>query len=489
MPTTSIFASTRTSGRSISVPQRRAAELLELGRGARRRARRRPRRGARSRSARSLAVLLVEVETELAGRTVRHRSPASSSRAGGELFEALLADGRVDEVGHDRRCRASSPVQVDAARRAAPASAPSCGGRRSDRRPLRRARSRARRARSATAGSPTSAPGEVDESAPPSTAKRRAPRWRSARASGPGGLDRDRPARSTPRRRAGAHASTASVDDLDDGDRSRLERAPHRRCDTPPLEADRAPCSRRSHGVRISRNDEQLLERFAVETTKRQCVELVARSARRARSASSREIAAVPAASAAIKRLAQLRRHLLDIGEDGVDVAVARDELRRGLLADPGDAGEVVGGIAAKRREERVVDRAYAGALDDARLVVEDVVGDAAPVVEHLHVRVATELVCVAVAGDDDDVGSPAAHSRARACRARHRPRSSRRRSAGMPSASTNCRIISICCDSGSGVGGRPRLVVVGDRVAKRRPVPVEGDGHARRARSRQAAW
>ena len=45
-----------------------------------------------------------------------------------------------------------------------------------------------------------------------------------------------------------------------------------------------------------------------------------------------------------------------------------------------------------------------AGALDDAGLVVERVVGHAAPVVEDLDVRVLDELVGVAVAGDDDDV-------------------------------------------------------------------------------------
>ena len=70
----------------------------------------------------------------------------------------------------------------------------------------------------------------------------------------------------------------------------------------------------------------------------------------------------------------------------------------------PGHAGQVVGRVAAQRGVLEVLRRRDAGALDDAGLVVERVVGDAAPVVEHLDVRVLDELVAVAVAGDDDDV-------------------------------------------------------------------------------------
>ena len=68
----------------------------------------------------------------------------------------------------------------------------------------------------------------------------------------------------------------------------------------------------------------------------------------------------------------------------------------------PGTPGEVVARVAAERGVLGVLRRRDAGALEDAGLVVEHVVGDAAPVVEHLDVRVGDELVAVAVAGDDD---------------------------------------------------------------------------------------
>ena len=47
----------------------------------------------------------------------------------------------------------------------------------------------------------------------------------------------------------------------------------------------------------------------------------------------------------------------------------------------------------------------HAGAVEDAGLVVERVVADAALVVEHAHVRVLHELEAVAVPGDDDHLG------------------------------------------------------------------------------------
>ena len=97
-------------------------------------------------------------------------------------------------------------------------------------------------------------------------------------------------------------------------------------------------------------------------------------------------------------------RLLVDVGEDPVEPAVRVDQLGRRLLPDAGHAGQVVARVAAQRRVLRVLRRRHAGALDDAGLVVERVVADAAPVVEHLDVRVLDELVGVAVAGDDDDV-------------------------------------------------------------------------------------
>ncbi len=89
------------------------------------------------------------------------------------------------------------------------------------------------------------------------------------------------------------------------------------------------------------------------------------------------------------------------------EAAVGGDQLRRRLLADPGYAGQVVAGVAAQARVVEVLRGRDAQApLGDARLVVEDVVGDAALVVENLDVRIEHELVRVAVAGDDHDVES-----------------------------------------------------------------------------------
>ena len=107
------------------------------------------------------------------------------------------------------------------------------------------------------------------------------------------------------------------------------------------------------------------------------------------------------------ERRPQLRGLLVDVLEDPVEPAVRLDQLGRRLLADTRDAGQVVARVAAHGRVLGVLRRRDAGALDDPRLVVEGVVADAAPVVEHLDVRVLDELVGVAVAGDDQDVVAP----------------------------------------------------------------------------------
>ena len=104
------------------------------------------------------------------------------------------------------------------------------------------------------------------------------------------------------------------------------------------------------------------------------------------------------------QRRLQLGRLRVDVGEDAVEAAVLVDQLGRRLLPDAGHAGQVVAGVAAQRGVLRVERRRDAGLLLDAGLVVERVVADAAPVVEHLHVRVGDELVAVAIAGDDDHV-------------------------------------------------------------------------------------
>ena len=102
--------------------------------------------------------------------------------------------------------------------------------------------------------------------------------------------------------------------------------------------------------------------------------------------------------------LTQLRRLVVGVGEDAVEPAVGRDQLRRGLLADARHARQVVRRIASQRRVLDVLGGRDAGALLDAGLVVERVVGHASAVVQHLDVRVFDELVGVAVAGDDEHV-------------------------------------------------------------------------------------
>ena len=101
--------------------------------------------------------------------------------------------------------------------------------------------------------------------------------------------------------------------------------------------------------------------------------------------------------------LAQLGRQSVEVGEEGVEVPVLVDQLGRRLLPHPGHAGKVVRGIAAQRGQQRVLARAHPGALLDARLVVEGVVADPPPVVEHPDVGILDQLVGVAVAGHDDD--------------------------------------------------------------------------------------
>ena len=115
-----------------------------------------------------------------------------------------------------------------------------------------------------------------------------------------------------------------------------------------------------------------------------------------------------------------------------------------------------------------------AGALDDAGLVVERVVGHAAPVVEHLDVRVVDELVRVAVAGDDDDVDAlrrrPASASVAITSSA-STPSICERRDA---SASSTSWISGSCGTNRSGVSLRPALYVGVELVAERAARRVE---------------
>ena len=104
------------------------------------------------------------------------------------------------------------------------------------------------------------------------------------------------------------------------------------------------------------------------------------------------------------ERRPQLRRLLVDVGEDAVEPAVGGDELGGRLLADAGHAREVVARVTAQGGVLRILRRGDARPLEDAGLVVEGIVADPPPVVEHLDVWVLHQLIGVAVAGDDDHV-------------------------------------------------------------------------------------
>ena len=145
---------------------------------------------------------------------------------------------------------------------------------------------------------------------------------------------------------------------------------------------------------------------------------------------------------------------------------------------DAGHARQVVGRITAKRCEEGVVPRRDTRALDDPRLVVQDIVGHTTTVVEDSYIRVGYELVGVPIAGDDDDVVLLAAEF------GRERPEDV-------------VGLVTLGVENGYPERGaelpdeldlltkrrRHRvaaaLVVINELVSKRRPGEVEGEGNA----------
>jgi hypothetical protein len=172
----------------------------------------------------------------------------------------------------------------------------------------------------------------------------------------------------------------------------------------------------------------------------------------------------------------QLRRLLVEVLEDPLDAPVGVDQLRSGLLADPGDAGKVVAVVTAERGVGHVQRRRHAGPLEDAGFVVERVVADAATVVEHLDERVLDELVAVTVAGDDDGLDAFVAGARGErgddvvgfvAGQLDHRHRQRGEHLANQPHL--------LAQDVGR--RGAVRLVGVDRLVAERRLGPVERDG------------
>ena len=90
--------------------------------------------------------------------------------------------------------------------------------------------------------------------------------------------------------------------------------------------------------------------------------------------------------------------------EDAVDTAVGVDQLRCRLFAHAGDAVQVVAGVAAQRCVLRIQGGGDTGSGKDARLVIQGVVADSALVVQHLDVRIADQLVAVAVTSNDDHI-------------------------------------------------------------------------------------
>ena len=110
-----------------------------------------------------------------------------------------------------------------------------------------------------------------------------------------------------------------------------------------------------------------------------------------------------------LERDAQLLRgDLVDVLVQGVQRAPRRDQLRGGLLADPGDAGDVVGRIALERLVVEHLLGPQAPPLLDLREVVGHGVRDAATQRDHQLRVLADELQHVEVAGEDRGVETEA---------------------------------------------------------------------------------
>ena len=175
--------------------------------------------------------------------------------------------------------------------------------------------------------------------------------------------------------------------------------------------------------------------------------------------------------------LPQLGGQLVEVGEHAVEVAVLVDELGRSLLADARNTRQVVGGIAAQSGVLGILGRRHPGALLDAGLVVEGVVADPAPVVEHLHQRILDELVGVAVAGDDDDLVALVPRTRGQGgdhvvgLVAGH---VDDRDAQGLDDLADQAHLLA----QDVGRLGSARLVVGEDLVPERRLGPVEGGGN-----------
>ena len=328
---------------------------------------------------RRVGVRAVEVELALGRRLVDRRGEAGVALD--EVGQLVARLGRVEQVGGDRRVELE-PAEVDAARRAAPRISALTSWPRTSR-AVDSASATARSSRwSAGIHATRRAVGVGDDG---QAAQRAAPRLALPRRGEVDGVERRRAAAPT---RPATPSSTTSATSCSrsssrEHDRRRAERLGEALGERAELEEVEQPLDLvhvRLHHERLG----QLDGRVAAQDH-----HLV--------------VLADPLLVLGERR-PQLRRLLVDVGEDAVEPAVRVDQLGRRLLPDAGHAGQVVARVAAQRGVLRVLRRRDAGALDDAGLVVERVVADAAPVVEHLDVGVLDELVGVAVAGDDDDV-------------------------------------------------------------------------------------
>ena len=122
---------------------------------------------------------------------------------------------------------------------------------------------------------------------------------------------------------------------------------------------------------------------------------------------------------------------LVHMRQHPLERPVLLEQLRGGLVPDPRDAGDVVGGVALQPDEVGDQLRRHAVALDHALAVVDARVGDATRGGHDPDAAVVGELVGVPVAGHDHHVDALLAWPARRGLRSRRRPRSPRRASCG----------------------------------------------------------
>ena len=130
------------------------------------------------------------------------------------------------------------------------------------------------------------------------------------------------------------------------------------------------------------------------------------------------------------ERLAPLlARHGREVGVDALERAEADEQVRRRLVADAGDARDVVRGVALEAEEVGHERRRDAVARHDAVRRVHVHVRHAARREQHADCRETSWKASRSC--EITQVGMPASSAAARACRSRRRPRSPRARRCG----------------------------------------------------------